>query len=365
MKQKKTRWVILLVIILSFPGIRPVQAQDCTIGTRSEYVSGRYYAKFKKSCNRSVTIYYKRVFADGSEDANGMEYMPASMNEATGRSSVEDFRIVITNTEWGESETVSQEEQSASQNRSNWKKVYCDDEVYEGEFLNGKKHGYGIYTWDDGQRYEGEWRNGVFHGYGKVTWPDGDTYEGDFRYGTRTGKGRYEDPEGEIYEGEWNDNKRHGYGKLIYKNGNRYEGEFSGGLREGRGVLTWRDGGMYDGEWKKGSREGKGYMEYTDGMTYTGDWVGDNREGRGILTWVNGGRYEGEFKENGRTGKGTYHKDGLEECVKNCPDCVRYEGEWYKGMKNGYGTCYNTQGGIIYKGRFKDDKPTGTYPSVN
>ena len=30
-------------------------------------------------------------------------------------------------------------------------------DTYEGEFLNGGKHGHGIYTWSDGTRYEGEY----------------------------------------------------------------------------------------------------------------------------------------------------------------------------------------------------------------
>jgi len=37
---------------------------------------------------------------------------------------------------------------------------------YEGEFVNGKKHGEGQLTWPDGRSYTGQWANGQQHGEG-------------------------------------------------------------------------------------------------------------------------------------------------------------------------------------------------------
>jgi hypothetical protein len=34
-----------------------------------------------------------------------------------------------------------------------------DNGIYEGELLDGKKHGYGIYKWESGSKYEGQWRD--------------------------------------------------------------------------------------------------------------------------------------------------------------------------------------------------------------
>ena len=38
--------------------------------------------------------------------------------------------------------------------------------MYEGYYLEDKKHGYGIYTWSDQKRYAGWWSNGKQHGIG-------------------------------------------------------------------------------------------------------------------------------------------------------------------------------------------------------
>ena len=39
---------------------------------------------------------------------------------------------------------------------------------YEGNFLDGKENGNGIYVSPDGERYEGNFLNGVKHGIGKL-----------------------------------------------------------------------------------------------------------------------------------------------------------------------------------------------------
>ena len=39
--------------------------------------------------------------------------------------------------------------------------------VYNGNFVNDSKEGFGQYTWPDGRRYVGQWKKGVQHGEGK------------------------------------------------------------------------------------------------------------------------------------------------------------------------------------------------------
>jgi hypothetical protein len=48
-----------------------------------------------------------------------------------------------------------------------------DYKLYKGEFQNGKQHGFGKFTWPDGEFYDGQWQNGLFHGDGIYGTPDG------------------------------------------------------------------------------------------------------------------------------------------------------------------------------------------------
>jgi len=80
---------------------------------------------------------------------------------------------------------------------------FAGGEVFEGNFENSLKNGYGKMTWPDGNVYEGNWENGTQNGYGKITWSDGDVYEGNWENGARTGYGKYTWPDGSVYEGNF------------------------------------------------------------------------------------------------------------------------------------------------------------------
>ena len=157
----------------------------------------------------------------------------------------------ITGKEFPDSESSEQKEKQAisgaakNQNEQpqsdiNFKRVeYDGGDVYEGEILNGKRHGHGTYTWADGDTYEGDWKDGKRCGRGKLIQygksPTGETY---MKYS---------------YDGEWLDGKEHGHGICVegdfgmYKNDKVYEGEWVNGKRQGRFVwyLTNSKGGRY------------------------------------------------------------------------------------------------------------------------
>ena len=54
---------------------------------------------------------------------------------------------------------------------------------YEGEYMNDKKNGKGIYIWKNGSKYEGNFQNDYRHGYGQMRWQDGRTYKGNWLNG--------------------------------------------------------------------------------------------------------------------------------------------------------------------------------------
>ena len=157
----------------------------------------------------------------------------------------------ITGKEFPDSESSEQKEKQAisgaakNQNEQpqsdiNFKRVeYDGGDVYEGEILNGKRHGHGTYTWADGDTYEGDWKDSKRCGRGKLIQygksPTGETY---MKYS---------------YDGEWLDGKEHGHGICVEgdfgweKMDKVFEGEWVNGKRQGRFVwyLTNSNGGRY------------------------------------------------------------------------------------------------------------------------
>ena len=151
----------------------------------------------------------------------------------------------ITGKEFPDSESSEQKEKQAisgaakNQNEQpqsdiNFKRVeYDGGDVYEGEILNGKRHGHGTYTWADGDTYEGDWKDGKRCGRGKLIQygksPTGETY---MKYS---------------YDGEWLDSKEHGHGICV-------EGDFG-----------WEKmDKVFEGEWVDGKRQGRFVWYYTN-----------------------------------------------------------------------------------------------------
>ena len=99
------------------------------------------------------------------------------------------------------------------------------DGRYEGIVdRSGRKHGMGVYDWNDGSRYEGNFHEDKRHGRGRFSWKSGDVYEGDYLHGARTGKGTYRWKNGSIYIGEYLNGKRHGKGTQTFADGRVKEG---------------------------------------------------------------------------------------------------------------------------------------------
>lgn len=60
--------------------------------------------------------------------------------------------------------------------------VWKDGTVYKGDFLNGSKHGKGVYKFLDSSTYEGYFKQDMFQGEGILTVPNGQ-YKGSFVQG--------------------------------------------------------------------------------------------------------------------------------------------------------------------------------------
>ena len=107
--------------------------------------------------------------------------------------------------------------------------MWANGDVYEGDWLDFLKHGYGTDTFGNGDSYTGQYRYGKPWGRGVYRWISGAIYEGEFIEGKKEGKGRWEkrqkvvttDDEGNeketetltYYEGDYKNDMKHGYGE--------------------------------------------------------------------------------------------------------------------------------------------------------
>lgn len=99
--------------------------------------------------------------------------------------------------------------------------------TYDGEYagdrfagrFSGGRHDLGVYSFANNANssgssttYEGRWRDGRRSGYGVYTWTSSQRYLGHWSSGSMSGHGVMELASGRRYEGEWSEGKRHGYG---------------------------------------------------------------------------------------------------------------------------------------------------------
>ncbi|MGI9522206.1 MAG: peptidoglycan-binding protein [Hyphomicrobiaceae bacterium] len=163
--------------------------------------------------------------------------------------------------------------------------------TWTGGCRNGKASGNGVQKWSylmNGKR--------VQEGY----------FEGEFRDGKRHGYGAWKDSTGARCKGEFRDGKQHGTGVCTWADGQRYEGEYKNGKIHGNGVFTWASGNRYDGTFRDGRKHGEGVFTWADGSRHEGEYRNDRQHGLGIATWASGERYEGSYRNGRPHGQGTY-----------------------------------------------------------
>mmetsp|Transcript_100214 Transcript_100214/g.173124 ORF Transcript_100214/g.173124 Transcript_100214/m.173124 type:complete len:441 (-) Transcript_100214:235-1557(-) len=189
--------------------------------------------------------------------------------------------------------------------------TYPSGDKYTGQWLNGRKHGYGVAEFVSGNRYEGEWDNDFKHGKGTITFVDGTTYTGD-----------------------WSKDHKHGHGEAKFASGNRYDGEWVDDAMEGQGTFYYARGDTYNGEWRRGKISGYGVWVSFDGKSkYAGQWEEGLRHGKGTLS-EGGKTIDVEYKLGHRIDDAYLEEQKAKEAAPTVESTKREQGQPKQGLKS-------------------------------
>lgn len=148
---------------------------------------------------------------------------------------------------------------------------------YVGDWINGKKNGYGVEVYGSGDIYEGDWLENERSGHGVEKHITGDVFDGDWLNNDKV-KGTYISGDKSIvYTGEFKNHQPHGIGKRVIDGNVTYVGEFVDGFKHGKGVQVISSPGneqTYEGEFKDDKIHGKGKLVFSSGdIVYEGNFV--------------------------------------------------------------------------------------------
>ena len=174
---------------------------------------------------------------------------------------------------------------------------YQNGDIFIGEFKKDFMI-FGKYIYNNGDLYYGYFKENKFEGYGKYKYKSiGEVYEGQFINGKRHGIGKYIYRNGDIYEGYWSDDMRNGYGYIKFFNGDWYQGMFVKDIRHGIGIYFEQKGyEYYLGEWVEDNKEGVATI-YNQNWYYQGSVKDGVKVGYATFIYEDN-IYTGGFKDN-------------------------------------------------------------------
>ncbi|KAJ9460804.1 Phosphatidylinositol 4-phosphate 5-kinase 8 [Diplonema papillatum] len=273
---------------------------------------------------------------------------------------------------------------------------------YEGQWLKGKRHGFGKTTIvDDGEmEYEGFFSRDLFHGFGTKRFDNGEVYEGGWKHGKEHGLGQWSFADGSTVYGTWVEgtvtfpnqsdfgfaedeprvvSKKRGtlvtaLSSLPFSASNRVSaagdedyndkdtpetrrkksnvgtksvGPIRYGVLHGEGTRYYAGGGVYKGTFRAGMRHGDGIMQYDVDAQYMGVWLNDKRHGDGSFEHPDW-QYEGDWQFDMMHGHGKLTLTNGET----------YTGHFRANKRDGYGRC-EFRDGREFIGSFTDNEYSG------
>lgn len=303
------------------------------------------------------------------------------------------------------------------QGRSGHGRTYSKDDItiYEGEYLNDKRNGFGVHHYSTGEVfYVGNFKDNnrdrlgilfpknhdyiqvgsftenkvknmvsIFDSEGNLEYAgciedgkktgaavsyvtdDNEIFVGIFKKGIYTKKGTMFDKEGNLfYTGEFNGKERSGFGTEYNKDATiRYRGGFENNLYNGEGTLYFDDGRHLTGTFKSGKVSGIASEYSKDGRKiYEGTFKDNCYFGEGVIFLENGnyikgtfidGKISGTFFEFDENGNMVYEGSFTEI---NDQNPVLHD--FKESKHNGNGALFKN-GKCIYKGTFADGVRSG------
>lgn len=104
----------------------------------------------------------------------------------------------------------------------------------------------------DGYVYAGEFKDGLPHGQGEWKSPEGtESFLGEWKRGKKHGFGLMKFANGDVYEGDWADGKFQDRGKYTYANGDEFMGLWDKGIKTS-GTFYYKDGRISARKWQNG-----------------------------------------------------------------------------------------------------------------
>ena len=163
--------------------------------------------------------------------------------------------------------------------------------AYKGQFIAGKKDGKGkLESFNTKSIYEGEFKNDMKEGYGIEKYNDGSIYKGHYKNGMKEGTGILslkKEKKNSIFEGEFKDDKIWGKGIYKWENGKQYEGEWENNEISGFGILTEKNI-KHIGYFSHDKKEGYGASFYIENkFVLLGKWINDIIEGIAVIFSLN------------------------------------------------------------------------------
>nr|VZI49682.1 unnamed protein product [Spirometra erinaceieuropaei] len=192
---------------------------------------------------------------------------------------------------------------------------------YQGAGNKVTRNGEGKFTYlNDFFSYEGQWLNGIKHGQGRLSMKDGSFMEGQFVDGELIGPGKmYSAAKETLYEGDIFMGERHGEGHMHYPNGSIYSGSWSHNSREGRLAVDSQT--VYEGDFHQDRKHGSGVLS-SRLFRIAANYNEDKICGNGRVTFEFGGSYEGNFLDGKPHGEGALVRPF---------DLPAYSGCWHDG----------------------------------